>query len=196
MKIIVATHNEHKLSEIKEIINDVNIELVTLHNYNIDMDQVEENGATFIDNAIIKAKYVSDRLDGYVLADDSGLCIEEYPELLGVYTARYRKDLEYSERHKIIYDLIKDKNNKAAFKCALCLITPKKEMIVVEGVANGEIHEPKGLKGFAYDPIFYSYDLKKRFSEVEGYEKNSVSHRGKAMRLLVEELRKRGLLDE
>ena len=196
MKIVVATHNEHKLLELNEIIKHKDIELVSLNGYNIDMDVVEENGETFLDNAIIKAKYVSSLINEYVLADDSGLCLEEYPSLLGVKTARFRNDVDYPSRHQIVYDLIKNKNNKASFKCVLCLITPSKEIITVEGSTAGEIHEPKGLKGFGYDPVFYSYDLKNRFSEVDGEVKNSVSHRGRAGKNLILELKKRGLINE
>ena len=194
MKIVIATHNEHKIKELKEIINNKNIELVTLNNYDINMDNVEENGKTFVDNAIIKAKYVSSFINEFILADDSGLCLEAM-DILGVKTARFRDDLPYEERRKIVYNLVKD-NNKAEFKCALCLITPLKEMIIVEGVAEGEIHEPKEGNGFAYDPIFYSYELKKRFSEASADEKNIVSHRGKAVRKLLEELKKRGIIYE
>ena len=196
MKIVVATHNEHKLLELKEIIKHPDIELVSLQGYNIDMDVVEENGETFLDNAIIKAKYVASLIDEYVLADDSGLCLEAFPELLGVRTARFRNDVDYPIRQQVVYDLVKDKNNRAAFKCALCLITPSKEVVTVEGITEGEIHEPKGLKGFGYDPVFYSYDLNIRFSEVDGEVKNSVSHRGRAGRMIIDELKKRGLINE
>lgn len=196
MKIVVATHNEHKLGELKEIIKHQDIELVSLKNYDIDMSVVEENGDTFIDNAIIKAKYVASIIDEFVLADDSGLCLEAYPELLGVHTARFRQDLDYPGRQKVVYEMIKDKTNKAAFKCALCLITPTKEVITVEAITEGEIHEPKGLKGFGYDPVFYSYDLNIRFSEVDENVKNSVSHRGRAGRMIIDELKKRGLINE
>ena len=195
MKIVIATHNEHKLKELTEMFNNKDIELVSLNNYDIDMDVVEENGINFVENAIIKAKYVSNFIDEYVLADDSGLCLEAL-DILGVKTARYRNDLEYTERRKIVYNLVKDINNKAAFRCALCLITPSKEMIIVEGETKGEIHEPKEGNGFAYDPIFYSYELKKRFSEAMPSEKNSVSHRGKAVVKLLKELKKRGIINE
>lgn len=194
MKIVIATHNEHKLKEFNEMFKG-KIILESLNNYDINMDLVEENGKTFIDNAIIKAKYVSNLIDEYILADDSGLCLEAM-DILGVKTARYRNDLEYPERRKIVYELVKDTNNKAAFKCALCLITPSKEIITVEGEAKGEIHEPKEGNGFAYDPIFYSYELHKRFSEATPKEKNMVSHRGKAVNNLIIELKKRGLISE
>ena len=159
------------------------------------MDGVEENGETFSENALIKAKYVASLIDEYVLADDSGLCLEAL-DILGVKTARYRNDLSYEERRQIVYNLVKDINNKAAFKCSLCLITPSKEVIIVEGETKGEIHEPKEGNGFAYDPVFYSYDLNKRFSEATLEEKNSVSHRGNAIKKLLEELKKRGLINE
>lgn len=194
MKIVIATHNEHKIKELKEIFNNKDIELYTLNDYDINIDNVEENGKTFIENAVIKAKYVSKFIDEYILADDSGLCLEAM-DILGVKTARFRHDLDYTERRKIVYNLVKY-DNKAEFKCALCLITPTKEMIIVEESAKGEICEPKEGNGFAYDPIFYSYELEKRFSEATSEEKNLVSHRGKAVRKLLEELKKRGLVNE
>ena len=195
MKIVVATHNEHKLKEISEMRDHKEIELVSLNNYDINMDDVEENGETFIDNALIKAKYVASLVDEYILADDSGLCLEAF-DILGVKTARYRNDLTYEERRQIVYNLVKDINNKASFKCALCLITPSKEIVTFEGEAKGEIREPKEGNGFAYDPVFYSYELNKRFSEASSSEKNSVSHRGKAIKELIKELKKRGLINE
>lgn len=195
MRIVVATHNEDKLKEINEIINCKDIELVSLKKYGINMDEVEENGDTFSSNAIIKAKYVANLIDEYVMADDSGLCLEAL-DILGVKTARFRNDLDYPGRQKVVYELVKDKNRKASFNCAICLITPAKEELIFEGVTKGEIQEPKGLNGFGYDPIFYSYDLNIRFSEVDLDTKNSVSHRGRAVRKMVEELKKRGLVNE
>ena len=195
MRIVVATHNEDKLKEINEIINCKDIELVSLKKYGINMDEVEENGDTFSSNALIKAKYVANLIDEYVMADDSGLCLEAL-DILGVKTARFRNDLDYPGRQKVVYELVKDKNRKASFNCAICLITPAKEELIFEGVTKGEIQEPKGLNGFGYDPIFYSYDLNIRFSEVDLDTKNSVSHRGRAVRKMVEELKKRGLVNE
>lgn len=195
MKIVVATHNEHKIKEISEIINRSDIELVSVNNYNINIDDVEENGETFKDNALLKAQYVASKCDEYIIADDSGLCLDAL-DILGVKTARYRNDLDYPSRHKVVYDLLKDKDKGASFKCAICLITPSKEVLFFEGEAKGEIQEPKGLHGFAYDPIFYSYDLNARFSEVEGNEKNKVSHRGKALTKMLDELIRRGLINE
>ena len=195
MRIVVATHNEDKLKEINEIINCKDIELVSLKKYGINMDEVDENGDTFSSNALIKAKYVANLIDEYVMADDSGLCLEAL-DILGVKTARFRNDLDYPGRQKVVYELVKDKNRKASFNCAICLITPEKEELIFEGITKGEIQEPKGLNGFGYDPIFYSYDLNIRFSEVDLDTKNSVSHRGRAVRKMVEELKKRGLVNE
>lgn len=195
MKIVVATHNEHKIKEIKEIINVDDIELVSVNNYDINVDDVEENGETFKDNALLKAQYVASKCDEYIIADDSGLCLDAL-DILGVKTARYRNDLDYPSRHKIVYDLLKDKIKTASFKCVICLITKDKEVLFFEGEAKGEIQEPKGLNGFGYDPVFYSYELNARFSEVEGKVKNKVSHRGKALEKMLDELRRRGLINE
>ena len=192
MNIIIASSNKHKIEEINEMVKDLNINIISASEYNIDMDKVIEDGDTFVDNALIKARYLASKLDEYVLADDSGLCLES-SDVLGVHTARYKKELSYSDRHKIIYDLVKD-NPKASFKCSLALITPSKEEIIVTGEVKGEIMEPNGLNGFAYDPIFFSYELNKRFGEATNEEKNSVSHRGRAICELVKELRKRGLI--
>ena len=195
MKIIVATHNEHKLEEIRAIIKSKEIELVSLNNYDINLDDVEENGATFKDNALIKASYVASKLNEFIIADDSGLCLEAL-DILGVKTARYRNDLDYPSRHKVVYDLIKDKNNKAKFMCSICLITKDKEVLFFEGEAHGEIQEPNGQKGFGYDPVFYSYDLNARFSEVDMEEKNKISHRGRALEKMMNYLKERGLIHE
>ena len=195
MKIVVATHNEHKIKEIKGIIDRSDVELVSVNNYNINIDDVDENGETFKDNAYLKAQYVASKCDEYVIADDSGLCLNAL-DILGVKTARYRNDLDYPLRHKVVYNLLKDKEKGASFKCTICLITPSKEVLFFEGEAKGEIQEPKGLNGFGYDPVFYSYDLNARFAEVKDEEKNRVSHRGKALEKMLNELKRRGLINE
>lgn len=192
MNIIIASSNKHKIEEINEMVKDLNINIISASEYDVDMDTVIEDGETFVDNALIKARYLASKLNEYVLADDSGLCLEG-SDVLGVHTARFKKELSYPERHKIIYELVKD-NPKASFKCSLALITPLKEEIVVTGEVNGEIKEPNGGNGFAYDPIFFSYELNKRFGEATSEEKNSVSHRGRAINKLVNELRNRGLI--
>ena len=192
MKIVIASSNKHKIEEINQMVKDYNISIVSASEYNVNMDEVIEDGETFIDNALIKARYLASKLNEYVLADDSGLCLEG-SDVLGVHTARFRNDLDYPSRHKIIYDLVKD-NPKASFKCSLALITPLKEEFIFEGEVNGEIKEPNGTNGFAYDPVFFSYELNKRFGEASSEEKNSVSHRGRAFTNLINELKKRGII--
>ena len=192
MKIVIASSNKHKIEEINQMVNDYNIKLVSASEYDVDMESVVEDGETFVDNALIKARYLASKLDEYVLADDSGLCLEG-SDALGVHTARFRPDLTYPERCQVVYEMVKD-NPKASFICSLALITPSKEEIVVSGEVKGEIKEPSGTNGFGYDPVFFSYELNKIFGLATSEEKHSVSHRGRAVRYLVEELKNRGLI--
>lgn len=192
MKIVIASSNKHKIEEINQMVNDYNIKLVSASEYDVNMDEVIEDGKTFVDNALIKARYLASKLDEYVLADDSGLCLEG-SDALGVHTARFRPDLTYPERCQVVYEMVKD-NPKASFICSLALITPSKEEIVVSGEVKGEIKEPSGTNGFGYDPVFFSYELNKIFGLATSEEKHSVSHRGRAVRYLVEELKNRGLI--
>lgn len=194
MNIIIASSNKHKIEEINEIVKDFKINFISASEYDVDMESVVEDGKTFVDNALIKARFLASKLNEYVLADDSGLCLEGSDEL-GVHTARFRQDLTYPERCQVVYEMVKD-NPKASFICSLALITPSKEEIVVTGEVKGEIKEPSGSNGFGYDPVFYSYELKKIFGTATSKEKHSVSHRGRAVRMLVEELKKRGLVNE
>ena len=192
MKIVIASSNKHKIDEINQMVKDYNISIVSASEYNVNMDEVIEDGETFIDNALIKARHLASKLNEYVLADDSGLCLEG-SNVLGVHTARFRQDLTYPERCQVVYEMVKD-NPKASFICSLALITPSKEEIVVTGEVKGEIKEPSGTNGFGYDPVFFSYELNKIFGLATSEEKHSVSHRGRAVRYLVEELKNRGLV--
>ena len=192
MKIVIASSNKHKIEEINQMVKDYNIKLVSASEYDVDMESVVEDGETFVDNALIKARYLASKLNEYVLADDSGLCLEG-SNALGVHTARFRQDLTYPERCQVVYEMVKD-NPKASFICSLALITPSKEEIVVTGEVKGEIKEPSGTNGFGYDPVFFSYELNKIFGLATSEEKHSVSHRGRAVRYLVEELKNRGII--
>ena len=192
MKIVIASSNKNKIEEINQMVKDYNIKLVSASEYDVDMESVVEDGETFVDNALIKARYLASKLNEYVLADDSGLCLEG-SNALGVHTARFRQDLTYPERCQVVYEMVKD-NPKASFICSLALITPSKEEIVVTGEVKGEIKEPSGTNGFGYDPVFFSYELNKIFGLATSEEKHSVSHRGRAVRYLVEELKNRGII--
>lgn len=183
-KILAATTNSGKVREIKEILSDY--EIISLKDAGIDID-AEENGSTFRENAYIKAFEISKACNLPVLADDSGLEIEALDGRPGVYSARYAgEDAPYSVKIKKLAEELKDvppDERYAQFACAMCLILPDGKVIEAEGVSCPGIilEEPRGENGFGYDPVFYSTDYKKTFSEMTMEEKNKVSHRKAAL---------------
>lgn len=186
MRIIVATKNQGKIREIKNIFSDIDVEIITQEEANIVID-VEETGDTFEKNALIKAKAVSLLCDDIVMADDSGLCVEALDGRPGVYSARYAGE-GASDAQKIekILDELKDAANRnAKFICCIALIMPDGREFTTTGEVRGEIlKSPQGEGGFGYDPIFYSTELEKSFAIASAEEKNSVSHRGRALRAM------------
>lgn len=191
-KIVVATNNSHKLKEIKEILKEY--EILSLKDIEF-FDDIEETGETFEENSLIKAKVVHDylktkNLDYLVMADDSGLCCEALNGQPGVYSARYAGDHgnDKANRDKLIKEL-SGKDKTAYFNCTITLYYPNDEYKVFVGKTYGIIIEKeKGNTGFGYDPIFYSNDLNKTFGEASEEEKNSVSHRGRALEKMKEDL--------
>lgn len=186
MRIIVATKNENKIREISEMLSPLGFEVISQTNAGIDID-VEETGDTFLKNALIKARAVSLVCDDYVLADDSGLCVDALDGKPGVYSARYAgegaTDLEKIE--KLLNELCDETNRSAKFVTSMAFITPEGKEITTSGEVCGRIlKEPSGDNGFGYDPIFYSDELEKTFAEATPDEKNSVSHRGRALKAL------------
>lgn len=183
MDILVASANEGKIKEIKEIIHGARI--LTLKDVGFTGD-IEENGSTFKENAIIKAKTVFDLYGIATLADDSGLCVDALNGEPGVYSARYSGKGSVANMNKLLENMKGVTDRRAKFVSSVVLYTKDK---VYEGVGEtfGEIlTEKRGDKGFGYDPIFYSYDLKKSFGEATDEEKNSVSHRARALENLNE----------
>ena len=191
-KILAATTNQGKIREIKEILSD--FEIISLKDTGIDVD-VEENGTTFSENAYIKAYEISKLTDLPVLADDSGLEIEALGGRPGVYSARYAgENAPYSVKIAKLNEELKDvpKDERyAQFACAMCLILPDGRKIESVGVScKGIILEtPRGENGFGYDPVFYSTEHKKTFSEMSMEEKNSVSHRKAALVALLDKIK-------
>lgn len=183
MKLILATNNPHKCCEIKAILGDFFTEIYSMKEIGLNID-IEETGRTFFENARIKADEVC-RLTGMVaLADDSGLCVEALDGRPGIYSARYAGEEQNDEKNmdKLLSELKNEKNRNAYFVTALVLSCPTGEHIEVEGRTFGKITEMRmGNGGFGYDPIFYSNDLNKTFGESTECEKNSVSHRAKAL---------------
>jgi XTP/dITP diphosphohydrolase len=184
-KIVLASNNKHKVKEIKEILSD--IELLTLNDIGFN-EEIDETGTTFLENALIKAETVSNflknnNLDYDVLSDDSGLSCIALDGKPGVYSARYASDHDIKlNRSKLISDL-KDKDKKAYFNCTLVLYHIDGKYEYAEGKTYGTIiEEEKGDTSFGYDCIFLSDDLKKTFGEATEQEKNSVSHRFRALK--------------
>lgn len=190
--ILAATTNQGKVKEIKEILSDFKI--ISLKEAGIDVD-VDENGATFSENAYIKAKEISHLTNLPVLADDSGLEIKALGGRPGVYSARYAgEDTPYNIKvQKLTEELSKIPENErfAQFSCAVCLILPNGEKIEATGVSCPGIliDAPRGENGFGYDPYFYSIDYKKTFSEMSMEEKNQVSHRKAALVALLSKIK-------
>ena len=173
MKVIAATKNKGKIREMQEILAPLDIEIVSQQELGIDVD-VEETGDTFVKNAIIKARAVAMVCDYPILADDSGICVEALGGAPGVRSARYAGDNATDEDriNKLLTEL--GDNEKTA-----------------EGEVKGTItKEPKGENGFGYDPIFLSDELGKTFAESSDEEKNSISHRGRALKNLYDKLKK------
>jgi non-canonical purine NTP pyrophosphatase (RdgB/HAM1 family) len=181
MRIIIATTNEDKITEFKSFSDEIEFVPPSL-TLNID-----ENGDTFAANAFLKAKaYKEYYPDDYVLADDSGLTIKAIPHILGVETARFLIDQPAYQRYAQINKMLEGKDKDAYFSCVLCLITPNNEIHYFTGESYGKITNAVIHDGFGYDPIFYCTEAKKNYSEMKKKEKNSYSHRGKAMRLLLD----------
>lgn len=193
MKLIVATNNAHKLKEIKSILGGEFEEILSLKEAGAEL-KAEENGSTFEENAIIKARGVgASRMA--VLADDSGLCVEVLGGAPGVKSARYASEGEEnaddaSNRRKLLKEMEGKEERKAKFVCAVALLWGE-ELYTAEGETEGRIlTDERGERGFGYDSIFYSDELGKSFGEAEEEEKNGVSHRGRALKKLLEKLKK------
>ena len=184
-KIIFATSNEGKVTEIKEILNDFPIEVLSMKEMGISTD-VEEDGSTFEENSLIKARALSKLTGLPALADDSGLEVDYLNGEPGIYSARYLgKDTDYSYKNNYIIDKLaeaKGEERSARFVCVISLVLPDGREFVERGVIEGLIgYEQKGENGFGYDPIFYLPEYGKTSAELSPDEKNKISHRGKAL---------------
>lgn len=195
MKYVLATTNEGKLKEFRELFKEMNldIELISMDSYEI--GEIIEDGNTFEENSIIKAKTVGKITKLPTIADDSGLMIKSLDNFPGIHTARIFPELKtYKEKSKKLIEMVNEKNmdREAKFVCVITLYYPEiDEVKTFYGEALGEIlYELKGENGHGYDPLFYSYELKKGFAEANMEEKNKHSHRYYAFKKLVEYLKK------
>lgn len=188
-QILFATGNEHKMIEIRAILADLGLPIVSQKEAGIDID-VEENGSTFEENAMIKAKAIAALVeDTIVLADDSGLEIDYLNKEPGIYSARYAGvDTSYDIKNQMLIDRLEgvsDEARTARFVCAIAAVLPNGDTEVIRGTIEGRIgYEIKGENGFGYDPIFYLPELGKTTSELSPEEKNKLSHRGNALQAM------------
>ena len=199
MKIIFATGNAGKMREVRMILADLNAEILSMKEAGIDIP-IEEDGLTFEENAVIKAKAVhSCAPDAIVLADDSGLEVDYLDKQPGVYSARYMgEDTSYEIKNAAIIRKLagaSEEERTARFVSAIAAALPDGRVLTTEGVIEGVIaHEPAGEGGFGYDPIFYVPELHATTAELEPEQKNAVSHRGRALRAMKRKLA--GYLEE
>ena len=192
-KLIIASNNKAKIAEIKEILKPFVKEAASLKESGLDIEP-EETGATFYENALIKARAVYDVAKCPVIADDSGIAVDYLNGAPGVYSARYDAHGDDAANNaKLLKALagVPDSKRTARFVCSIVLYIDPKRILCAERTTEGRIlHEATGSNGFGYDVVFYSFDLQKPFSMAAPAEKNSVSHRGRALRDIFEQLKK------
>lgn len=195
-RMIFATGNPGKMKEIKEIMADTGAEILSMKEAGIEADIVED-GKTFEENAVIKAKAIAAFTRDIVLADDSGLEVDYLNKEPGVYSARYLgEDTSYDIKNQAILDRLsgvpKEKRT-ARFVCAIAAAMPDGEVLVTRETIEGYIgKKPAGTNGFGYDPIFYVEEYGCSTAELSEEQKNAVSHRGKALRAMKEQLNRYG----
>ncbi|MEI3338868.1 MAG: XTP/dITP diphosphatase [Eubacterium sp.] len=192
-KIIFATGNKNKMIEIRQILGDLGWEILSMKEAGISAE-IEENGTTFEENALIKAREVAKYCDDIVLADDSGLEIDYLNKEPGIYSARYAgEDTPYEIKNQMLLDRLEGvprEERTARFVCAIAAAIPDHDPIVVRGTIEGYIGDrPAGENGFGYDPIFYVPDLNCSTAELSPEDKNARSHRGNALRAMRDKLK-------
>ena len=190
MKFVLATHNPGKLKEMGDILARFGVEVVSPKDLGITVD-VEETGATFAENAMLKAKAICAAAKLPAIADDSGLCVDALNGGPGVYSARYGGEgLDDKGRYMLLLNSMRGQPTRAAhFACAIACVFPNGDELTAEGRCDGTIaFAPIGEGGFGYDPVFFVPELKKTFGQLTAEEKSGISHRGRALAVFVEKL--------
>lgn len=192
MRVVLATRNAHKVAEVRRILAPYDVDLVSLSEFP-DVGDVAETGATFADNALLKAGTVAAATGLTALADDSGLAVAALNGMPGVLSARWcGRHGDDAANLQLVLDQITDvpdERRGAAFVCAAAAVTPAGRQLVVEGRVEGVvIRAPRGSNGFGYDPIFVPAGEQRTTAEMTADEKDAISHRGKAFRLLAPRL--------
>lgn len=187
-RIVLASGNAHKIKEIAQMLPE--FEVVGYKDLGFDFE-IEENGKTFYENALIKAKAVSNALNLPALADDSGICVDALGGEPGIYSARYAGDgIDEHNNQLLLKNMQGQINRKAKFVCCMVFYRPNGEIITATGETHGVImHTTEGQNGFGYDPLFFSDDLNKCLGVASAEEKNTISHRFRAISALKEKLK-------
>lgn len=195
MKFIIATNNKKKLIELERILNPLGIEAVSAKDMGVSLDEVDETGTTFRENAFLKANAAFEKTGMPAVADDSGICVDALGGKPGIFSARYSPEdcvTDEDRTAKILEQLngVPDEERGAHYTCAICCILPDGSRLEIEESCEGKIgYEFIGDGGFGYDPIFFFGE--RTFAQFSPEEKDAVSHRGKALRGLKAELEKR-----
>ena len=190
--LVLATRNEGKTEEIRALLAEFPVDIKNLTDFGA-TPAVEEDGETFEDNAVKKARFIAKILGFPALADDSGLMVEALGNRPGVRSARYAGEeaTDADNNAKLLGELGNSENRNAAFACVIAIAVPWGPALIYEGRCEGVIaDEQVGTKGFGYDPVFYYPPLQKTFAQLSTKEKNQVSHRGQALRQLRDEFDK------
>lgn len=196
MKLIIASNNQGKIREIKNLLTDTDLEIQSMKEAGYTQD-IPEDGDTFYQNALLKARALrASYPDAYILADDSGLEVDALQGAPGVYSARYAGPDSTQEQliNKLLRELEKVpfSQRTARFVCMMILLTPQDHIHSAQGICHGSIaFAPRGIQGFGYDPVFLptSFQFSRTFAEIEIDDKNQISHRARALRQIQEILR-------
>ncbi|MCR4912063.1 MAG: RdgB/HAM1 family non-canonical purine NTP pyrophosphatase [Bacilli bacterium] len=194
-ELLVATNNAHKLKEIRKILSPYHITVYGMKDLNIDIGEVEENGKTYFENALIKATALQKITTMPIIADDSGIEIEALDNAPGLYSSRYASSFGgYPQTFEHIFKEIDGKTRRARFVCDIVLVNVEEKPLKFEAIIPGHIVEKvTDQSDFGYDPIFIEDSLNKTYASMSEDEKNRVSHRGVALRKLLTYLRINGL---
>ncbi len=189
-KLIIATTNKAKFKEINSLLKPLNIQCFSLSDINWNKE-IKEDGNTFLENALKKAKTIAKLYNIPTLSDDSGLVVEAIPDLLGVKSKRFSKEgTDKANNEKLLKLLKNSTNRKAYFISELVLYFPNDTFFNYQGIVKGEIaYDYKGKYGFGYDPLFIIKNTNKRMAELNEEEKNKISHRGIALSKLIEDIK-------
>ena len=193
MKAVLASHNQKKMAEMRAILSELGIEVLSQADVGVDMEP-EETGTTFEENARIKAKAIMEATGLPAIADDSGLVVDALGGEPGVYSARYGGEgLDDTGRWQLLLKNMEGKEDRACkFVSVICCAFPDGSQLMARGECHGVVAQgPKGEGGFGYDPIFWLPEKGKSMAELAPEEKNKISHRGDALRVFKEELEKK-----